>query len=123
MNPPPTRSYGKPTSTSVISHSLYWLLLFQYYHYTLRIYKVHIMDSRSSFPLIPRVIVALVLAVATLLALMAARAGVVEITPGRVYMGIFILVVGGAFLSMIRLLLAVPAQRDEQVTAEVDGSN
>lgn len=81
------------------------------------------MDSRSSFPLIPRVIVALVLAVATLLALMAARAGVVEITPGRVYMGIFILVVGGAFLSMIRLLLAVPAQRDEQVTAEVDGSN
>lgn len=80
------------------------------------------MNSRLFQSLITRVVLGLVLVVAGLLTLMAARAGLVAISPDRVFMGIFILIVGGALFSLFIEFLAVPGQAGDQVTAEADGS-
>ncbi|SDJ09042.1 hypothetical protein [Pseudomonas abietaniphila] len=81
------------------------------------------MDSRLTRILIAKVISGLVFTVTCLIALMAYRAGQFVITPDRIYMGIFLLVVGGAVFKILETFIAVPAKSDEQISAEADGTN
>ena len=97
-------------------------MLIQYYQNTLRIDRALVMDSRSSHSLIIRVVVALVVVVMGLLATMAVGAGLVEISPKLIFKGVFLCLVGGALLLIIRAYVAAPVELDDQAAADANGS-
>lgn len=82
------------------------------------------MDRNASRRLIVKVVIALVVMVGALLALMATRAGLIDISPANIYKGMFLLIVGGALLNMVQALISSEStnQQDESLATEPEGS-
>ncbi|MBX8592744.1 hypothetical protein K5D56_25560 [Pseudomonas cichorii] len=83
------------------------------------------MDRKASGRLIIKVVVPLVAIVGVLFALMAARAGVIDLPPARVFMGMFLLIVGGALLNMVQAFISNDSTRpqDESLAARPEVRN
>jgi len=81
------------------------------------------MNSNATRRLITKVILALVVMIACILALMATRAGLIELSPRNIFMGMFVLIVGGALLNMLQVFISndsLSKQRDA-MAAEPEG--
>jgi hypothetical protein len=85
------------------------------------------MDHNASRRLITKVVTALVVLVVALISLMATRAGLIDISPKNIFMGMFLLIVGGALLNMVQALIASDtasaSQQDESVATGPEGGN
>ncbi|VVP30613.1 hypothetical protein [Pseudomonas fluorescens] len=83
------------------------------------------MDSNASRRLIMKVVTALVVLVVVLIALMAARAELIEISPKNIFMGMFVLIVGGALLNMVQTFISSDStsQQDKSMAAGPEGRN
>lgn len=83
------------------------------------------MDSNASRRLIMKVVTALVVLVVALIALMATRAGLIDLSPKKIFMGMFLLIVGGALLNMVQTLISGDgtSQQDESMASEPEGGN
>lgn len=83
------------------------------------------MDSNASRRLIMKVVTTLVVLVVALVALMASRVGLFDLSPKNIFMGMFVLIVGGALLNMIQafLLTDSTSQEDESIAAGPEGGN
>lgn len=53
---------------------------------------------------------------------MAVGAGLVEISPKLIFKGVFLCLVGGALLLIIRAYVAAPVELDDQAAADANGS-
>lgn len=83
------------------------------------------MDRNASRRLIIKVVTALVVLVAALISLMATRAGLIDLSPKNVFMGMFLLIVGGALLNMVQAFIASDSasQQDKPMATEPEGGN
>ncbi|WP_116894861.1 hypothetical protein [Pseudomonas savastanoi] len=83
------------------------------------------MDRNASRSLIIKVVIALVVMVVALIALMATRAGLIALSPKNIFMGMFVLTVGGALLNMVQAFISSDStsQQDESMAAGPEGRN
>ncbi|PMV96503.1 MULTISPECIES: hypothetical protein [unclassified Pseudomonas] len=83
------------------------------------------MDSNASRRLIMKVVTALVVLVAALIALMATRAGLIDLSPKNIFMGMFVLIVGGALLNMVQAFISSDSTspQDDSMAAGPEGRN
>ncbi|MBJ2286763.1 MULTISPECIES: hypothetical protein [Pseudomonas] len=83
------------------------------------------MDRKASGRLIIKVVIALVAMLGALLALMAARAGMLQLSPGRIFMGMFLLIVGGALLNLVQAFISseTSSPQDDSLAARPEGRN
>lgn len=83
------------------------------------------MKSNTARRLITKVILALVAMIACILALMAARAGLIELSPRNIFMGMFVLIVGGALLNMLQFFISndSSSKQGAAIAAEPEGGN
>ncbi|MBC2692678.1 MULTISPECIES: hypothetical protein [Pseudomonas] len=83
------------------------------------------MDSNATRRLIMKVVTALVVLVVALISLMATRAGLLDLSPRNIFMGMFVLIVGGALLNMLQAFISSDssAKQDEPMAAEPDRGN
>ena len=96
------------------------------YWYTLRITKgLNPMDRNASRRLIMKVVTALVVLVVALISLMATRAGLIDLSPKNIFMGMFLLIVGGALLNMVQAFIASDSasHQDKPVATGPEGGN
>ena len=83
------------------------------------------MDSKASRRLIMKVVSALVVLVVALIALMATRAGLIALSPKNIFMGMFVLIVGGALLNMVQAFISSDSTspQDESMASGTEGRN
>jgi hypothetical protein len=83
------------------------------------------MDSKASRRLIMKVVTALVVLVVALIALMATRAGLIALSPKNIFMGMFVLIVGGALLNMVQAFISSDSTspQDESMASWPEGRN
>lgn len=83
------------------------------------------MDSNASRRLIMKVVTALVVLVAVLIALMATRAGLIDLSPKNIFMGMFVLIVGGALLNVVQAFISSDSAsaQDDSMAAGPEGRN
>ena len=83
------------------------------------------MDRKASGRLIIKVVIALVVMLGAIFALMAARVGMIDLSPGKIFMGMFLLIVGGALLNMVQVFITSDSTRpqDESMAARPEGRN
>ncbi|TCV51577.1 hypothetical protein [Pseudomonas sp. 460] len=83
------------------------------------------MDRNASRRLIMKVVTALVVMVVALIALMATCAGLIALSPKNIFMGMFMLIVGGALLNMVQAFISSDSttQQDESMAAGPEGRN
>ncbi len=83
------------------------------------------MDRSASRRLIMKVITALVVLVVALIALMATRAGLIALSPKNIFMGMFLLIVGGALFNMVQAFISSDSasKQDESMSAGPEGGN
>jgi len=83
------------------------------------------MDRNASRRLIMKVVTALVVLVVALILLMATRAGLIDLSPKNIFMGMFLLIVGGALLNMVQAFISSDStsQQDESMASGPEGGN
>lgn len=83
------------------------------------------MDRKASGRLIIKVVFTLVAMVGALFTLMAARAGMIELSPGKIFMGMFLLIVGGALLHVVQEFISSDHARPQEdaIAARPEGGN
>lgn len=83
------------------------------------------MDRNASRRLIMKVVTALVVLVVAIISLMATRAGLIDLSPKNIFMGMFLLIVGGALLNMVQAFISSDStsQQDESMAAGPEGGN
>jgi hypothetical protein len=82
------------------------------------------MERKASGRLIFKVVIALVVMLGAILTLMAAGAGLIDLSPGKIFMGMFLLIVGGALLNMVQVFITSDSTRpqDESMASRPEGS-
>ena len=83
------------------------------------------MDSNATRRLIMKVVTALVVLVVALISLMATRAGLIDLSPKNIFMGMFVLIIGGALLNMLQAFISsdTSAKQDDPIAAETERGN
>lgn len=83
------------------------------------------MDRNASRRLIMKVVTSLVVLVVAIISLMATRAGLIDLSPKNIFMGMFLLIVGGALLNMVQAFISSDStsQQDESMASGPEGGN
>lgn len=83
------------------------------------------MDSNATRRLIMKVVTALVVLVVALISLMATRAGLIDLSPKNIFMGMFVLIIGGALLNMLQAFISsdTSAKQDDPIAVEPERGN